>query len=63
MTKNEDKNKAAVPLDPRKQLLAGMAAHLAASILLEPSEKATSPDAIAEISVDLAEAILQRAGL
>jgi hypothetical protein len=63
MTKGEDKNKATAPLDPRKQLLASMAAHLAASVLLEPSEKATSPEAIAEISVSVAEAILQRVGL
>jgi hypothetical protein len=63
MTKGEDKNKASAPLDPRKQLLASMAAHLAASVLLEPSEKATSPEAIAEISVSVAEAILQRVGL
>jgi hypothetical protein len=63
MTKGEDKNKASALLDPRKQLLANMAAHLAASVLLEPSEKATSPEAIAEISVSIAEAILQKVDL
>jgi hypothetical protein len=65
MSKNEGKKVVAdsSALDPRKQLLASMAAHLATSVLADPSEKATSPAAIAEISVDLAEAILQRVGL
>ncbi len=65
MPKNEGKKPGAdsSALDPRKQLLASMAAHLATSVIADPSEKATSPDAIAEISVDLAEAILQRVGL
>lgn len=65
MSKNEGKKTGAdsSALDPRKQLLASMAAHLATSVLADPSEKATSPAAIAEISVDLAEAILQRVGL
>jgi hypothetical protein len=65
MSKNDGKKTGAdsSALDPRKQLLASMASHLAASVLLEPSEKATSPEAIAEISVSVAEAILQRIGL
>jgi hypothetical protein len=66
MSKNDGKKAgadSAAALDPRKQLLAGMAAHLAASVLLEGSENTTSPDAIAEISVDVAEAILKRVGL
>lgn len=65
VSKNDGKKTGAdsSALDPRKQLLAGMAAHLAASVLLEPSENATSPDAIAEISVNVAEAILKRVGL
>jgi len=65
MPKNEGKKTGtdSSALDPRKQLLAGVAAHLAASVLLEPSENATSPDAIAEISVNIAEAILKRVGL
>jgi len=50
-------------LDPRKHLLASVAAHIAASVVVAPSKKATSPEAIAEISVDIAEAILQKAGL
>lgn len=63
MAKSEDKNKVFAPLDPRKQLLASMAAHHAASLLLEGSEKTSSSDAIAEIAVDVAEAILKRVGL
>ena len=71
MTKDEDKKTAEETSgrDSRrhtlahKQLLAGMAAHVAASVVLAPSKKATSPEAIAEIAVTIAEAILQRAGL
>jgi len=47
----------------RKQLLAQVAAHVAASVVSAPSKKVTTPDAIAEIAVDVAEAILQRVGL
>jgi len=49
--------------DERKRLLARVAAHVAASVVLAPSKKVTSPEAIAEISVDVAEAILRRVGL
>jgi len=47
----------------RKQLLARVAAHVAGSVVAAPSKRATSSEAIAEISVDIAEAILQRVGL
>lgn len=69
MTKNKNDKKPdeltirAVIVDPRKHLLASVAAHIAASVVSAPSKKATSPEAIAEISVDIAEAILRRAGL
>lgn len=55
--------KPSASLDARKCLLAEVAAHVAASVVVSPSEGATSPAAIAEISVDVAEAILQRVGL
>ena len=72
MTKNKnDKNVKkpdeitirAVIVDPRKHLLASVAAHIAATVVASPSKKATSSEAIAEISVDIAEAILRKAGL
>ena len=47
----------------RKRLLVRVAAPIAASVVAAPSVKASTPDAIAEISLDIAEAILQRAGL
>ena len=47
----------------RKHMLVQIATPLAASILRDPGEKATSAEAIAEISVDIAEHILERIGL
>lgn len=47
----------------RKHMLVQIATPLAASILRDPGEKATSAAAIAEISVDIAEQILERIGL
>lgn len=49
-------------LDPRKQLLAHVAARVAAAVVTTPRQKA-SREAIAEMSIDLAEMILQRVGL
>lgn len=49
--------------DPRKRLLARVAGNVAAGIVMSPSPSATKASAIAEISVDIAEAILQKAGL
>ena len=46
----------------RKHMLVQIATPLAASILRDPGEKATTAAAIAEISVDIAEQILQRIG-
>jgi hypothetical protein len=50
-------------LNTRKYLLAKVAAHVAGSVMAAPSQDATSAAAVAEISVDVAEAILQRVGL
>jgi hypothetical protein len=49
--------------EKRKRLLARVAGYVAASVVAAPSKKSTSPAAIAEISVDIAEAILARVGL
>ena len=49
--------------DPRKRLLARVAGNVAAGIVMSPSPSATKAEAIAEISVDIAEAILQKIGL
>jgi multidrug efflux pump subunit AcrA (membrane-fusion protein) len=46
----------------RKRMLVPLAGQIAASIMISPSEKATSAKAIAEISVDVAEEILERIG-
>lgn len=49
--------------DPRKRLLARVAGNVAAGIVMSPSPSATKALAVAEISVDIAEAILQKVGL
>jgi len=53
------------PLSPRKRarLLARVAGNVASGIVQSPSESSGSAGAIAEISVDIAEAILQKIGL
>ena len=53
------------PLSPRKRkrILARVAGNVAAGIVQSPSESSGSADAIAEISVDIAEAILQKIGI
>lgn len=53
------------PLSPRKRkrLLARVAGNIAAGIMQAPSESTSTPDAIAEVSVDIGEAILERVGL
>jgi hypothetical protein len=47
----------------RQYLLAQVAGSVAAGVISSPSESSSSADAIAEIAVDVAEAILKRAGL
>ena len=47
----------------RKQLLAHMASRIVPSVMSDPGPTVTSPEAIAEVAVDIAEAILQKAGL
>lgn len=49
--------------DPRKRLLARVAGNVAAGIVMSPSPSATKAEAIADISLDIAEAILQKIGL
>jgi len=53
------------PLSPRKRrrLLARVAGNVAAGIVQAPSESTGTSEAIAEISVDIAESILQKIGL
>jgi hypothetical protein len=75
MTKSETTNHAKIAEDVTaaglpgerdiidRRLLASMAAHVAASVVSAPSKRATSPEAIAEIAVDIAEAILRRVHL
>ena len=47
----------------RKQLLAHMASRIVPTVMQDPGPTVTSPDAIAEVCVDIAEAILQKVGL
>ena len=47
----------------RKRLLARVAGNIAAGIMQAPSESTETPEAIAEVSVDIGEAILQKIGL
>lgn len=47
----------------RQYLLARVAGDVASGVLVSPSPTATTPDRIAEISVDIAEEILKRVGL
>lgn len=47
----------------RKQLLANMASRIVGTVMADPSPKTDSPEALAEVAVDIAEAILQRVGL
>ena len=47
----------------RKQLLAHMASRIAMCVMQDPNPSTNSPEAIAEVSVDIAEAILQKIGL
>lgn len=53
------------PLSPRKRarLLARVAGNIASGIMQAPSESTATPDAIAEVAVDIGEAILQKIGL
>lgn len=55
----------AVELTPlkRKRLLARVSGDIAAGIMQSPSPSADTPEAVAEISVDMAEAILEKIGL
>jgi hypothetical protein len=69
-TKNSKANKnSAVPVSvvdlahERKQLLAQMAVQIAPSVMEDPGPGVDSPEAIAQVCVDIAEAILQKAGL
>jgi len=66
-TKKSTTNSKPVPVvdlaHERKQLLANMASRIVASVMQDPSPSTTSPEAFAEVAVDIAEAILQKVGL
>jgi hypothetical protein len=47
----------------RKQMLAQMAVQIVPTVMEDPGPGVDSPDAIAQVCVDIAEAILQKAGL
>lgn len=47
----------------RKRLLARMAGNIACGVVSNPSEATASVEAVASISVDIAEGILQKIGL
>lgn len=47
----------------RKQLLAHMASRIVVGVMEDPSPATNSPEAFAEVAVDVAEAILQKVGL
>ena len=49
------------PLTDRQILLARVAGDVASGIVVAPSKKATTAEAIAEIAVDIAEEIVKRA--
>jgi hypothetical protein len=63
--KTEKPNKQAIvmPAGDRLQLLARIAGNVAAGFVSTPSPALSSADKIADASVDVAEAILQRIGL
>jgi len=52
-----------VKIEERKRLLARVAGNIAGSIISAPSESTATAAGIAEISVDVAEEILKKAGL
>ncbi len=54
---------AAGNLDERKRLLARVAGHVASGIVVSPSRATKSAADVAEVSVEIAEAILQKIGL
>lgn len=68
-SENEAAKKQGLEPDPliapvkRMKLVATVAGSVAASIVTAPSKKANTAEAIAEIAVDIAEAIVKRAGL
>jgi len=47
----------------RKRLLARVAGHVAAGLLVSPSPKVSSSEKVATVAVDIAEAILAKIGL
>ena len=47
----------------RKQLLAHLASRIVGTVMQDPSPATASPEAFAEVAVDIAEAILQKVGL
>lgn len=49
--------------EPRKRLLARMAGNIAAGVITSPSKSVKTAEGVAEISVDVAEAILKKIGL
>jgi hypothetical protein len=57
--KGEDAGK----IDPRQHLLALVASNVASGVVVAPSESAETAEGIAEISVDIADAILKKIGL
>jgi hypothetical protein len=67
MTKSDDAkkndNEPNADLDPRKLLLARMAANIAAGIVTAPSKATSNAEAIAAVSVDVAGEILKQVGL
>jgi hypothetical protein len=52
-----------VPSEDRQRLLAQVAGSIAAGIVVVPSKSTTTAAAIAEVAVDIADAILKRVGL
>lgn len=61
-TPKNKEDKAMQPLE-RKHLLALVAGNVAVGLLGEPSQNVDTPDKMATVAVDIAEAILTRAGL
>lgn len=47
----------------RQRLLSRVAGNVASGVVQSPSPSITSSDAIAQVAIDIAEAILQKAGL
>lgn len=59
-----DDSRSSTPREyERKQLLAHMASRIVVTVMQDPSPSTDSPEAFAEVSVDIAEAILQKVGL